>query len=87
MTDYTPPLYDHALNADELQRNLLWKYQRSQRAAYRAQMQARFVGNPLAAQAVQDAWQPHIDHAVDMSMPPMPPDPDSIPPSNQDLNT
>jgi hypothetical protein len=87
MTDYPPPLYDHALDQDELNRQLLWKRQRSQRASYRAQLQARMHGDPMAAAHLQHSVQPLIDHVVDMSLPPMPSDPDSQPPSNQDLNT
>lgn len=87
MTDYTPPLFDHALDVDELNRNLLWKRQRNQRAAYRAQMQARLQGDPRAAAALQHRWQPLVDHVLDMSVPPQPDDPESIPPSNQSLNS
>jgi hypothetical protein len=87
MSDYTPPLYDHALDQAELDRMLLWRRQRNQRLAYRAQMQARMTGDPLAALGLRDKFQPLIDHVRDMSMPPMGPDPDSVPPSNQDVNT
>jgi hypothetical protein len=85
--DYTPPLYDHALDQDELDRMLLWRRQRDQRVAFRAQLQASLRGNPLAALQAQHNWQPLIDHKLDMSTSPAPPDPDSVPPSNQDLNT
>jgi hypothetical protein len=87
MADYTPPLFDHALDQDELNRQLLWKRQRNQRAAYRAQLQARLMGDPIAAMRLQHNFQPLIDHQLDMAAQSMPPDPDSIPPSNQDLNT
>jgi hypothetical protein len=87
MTAYTPPLFDHALDADELNRNLLWKRQLNQRAAWRAWQQTLLAGDPLAALAAQDGVQPLIDHKFDVSLPAPPADPDSVPPSNQDLNT
>jgi hypothetical protein len=87
MTDYPPPLYDHALNQDELDRMLLWRQQRDQRFQYRARVQASLAGNPYAARAVQDAWQPLLDHKIDMSLPRLPDDPETIPPSNQNLNS
>ena len=87
MTDYTPPLYDHALDQDELNRQLLWKRQRSQRASYRAQLQTRLRGDPMAAVHLQHNFQPLIDHVTDMQLPPLPPDPESQPPSNQNLNS
>jgi hypothetical protein len=85
--DYTPPLFDHALDQDELNRMLLWRQQRSQRASYRAQMQARMRGNPLAALSAQHRFQALVDGALDASLPPMPDDPESIPPTNQNLNS
>lgn len=87
MSDYTPPLFDHALDEGELERNLLWKRQRQQRYAFRAQLQARLAGDPVRALELQDKVQPWIDHRIDMSLPPMPPDPDMVPPSNQDINS
>ena len=86
MTDYIPPLYDHALDVDELRRNLLWKQQRDQRAAYRNQNLARLQGDPVRALMLRDGFQPLIDHVTDMSMPWTPDDVDSVPPTNQDLN-
>ena len=48
MTDYSPPLYDHALDEGELQRNLLWKRQRQQRFAFSAFLQSKLAGGPCA---------------------------------------
>jgi hypothetical protein len=87
MTDYIPPLFDHALNQDELNRMLLWRRQRTQRQQFRAQLQARLRGDPNAALNTQHRWQPLLDHRMDMQMPAPPEDPPTIPPSNQDLNT
>ena len=87
MTEYTPPLYDHALDAGELARNLLWKRQRQQRFAFRAFLQARLAGDPVRALEAVDRFQPLIDHRIDMSLPAMPPDPDMTPPTNQDVNS
>jgi hypothetical protein len=86
MSDYTPPLYDHALDQDELNRNLLWKRQRNQRMAYRAQLQARLAGDPWRARGLRDKFQPLIDHHIDINMPSLPDDPETVPPSNQGLN-
>jgi hypothetical protein len=86
VTDYIPPLFDHALDEGERDRNLLWKQQLAQRAAYRAQMIARLAGDPIRALMVQDAFQPLVDHAVDMARPWTPDDEESIPPTNQDLD-
>lgn len=82
-----PPLFDHAADQGELNRQLLWKRQRNQRAAYRAQLNARMQGNPQAAIALQHKVQPLLDHVIDMQVAPFPPDPESIPPSNQNLNS
>jgi hypothetical protein len=87
VTEYPPPLFDHALNQDELNRQLIWKRQRNQRAQWRARQQAQLAGNPMAAAALQHKVQPLVDHVNDMQLAPMPADPDSQPPSNQDLNS
>ena len=88
MTDYTPPLYDHALDEDELRRSLLWKQQRNQRAAYRMRVQASLHGLiPVARTMLNDRWQPWVDHAFDMEMSPQPEDPDTVPVTNQNLNS
>ena len=87
MTDYTPPLFDHALDQGEMDRNLLWKRQRQQRYAFRAFLQSKLAGDPVRAMQLNDGFQPLIDHRIDMSMPPVPPDPDMVPPTNQDLNS
>lgn len=87
MTDYTPPLYDHALDAGELARNLLWKRQRQQRFAFRAFLQSRLAGDPVRALMLMDGFQPLIDHRLDMSLPRPPEDPDMVPPTNQDVNS
>ena len=86
MTDYTPPLYDHALDKSERDRNLLWKWQLNQRAAWRANNLQRLAGDPVRALMLRDGFQPLIDHAIDMARPWTPDDVDSIPPTNQDLN-
>ena len=86
MTAYQPPLFDHALDVDELNRSLLFKRQRQQRAAYRAFVQNSLLGNPIAAMTLRDKFQPLLDHAWDMSLPPLPPDPETEPVSNQNLN-
>ena len=87
MTDYTPPLYDHAFDQDELNRMLLWRQQRVQRQQFRAQLQTRLYGDPNARLNVQHNWQPLADWALDRQMLTPPEDPDTQPPSNQDLNT
>jgi hypothetical protein len=87
MTDYTPPLFDHALDQDELNRMLLWRQQRIHRQQFRAQLQARLYGDPNARLTVQHQWQPLADYALDRQTPTPPEDPDTQPPSNQDLNT
>ena len=87
MTDYTPPLYDHAADEDELRRSLLWRQQRDQRAAYRSHnVGAVLAGDPARALMLRDGFQPLIDHATDMARPWTPDDEESIPPTNQDLN-
>ena len=86
MTVYIPPLYDHALDEGEQYRNLLWKQQLNQRAAYRSQNVAALAGDPVRAQMLRDKFQPLIDHQTDMAMPWTPDDVDSIPPTNQNLN-
>ena len=83
---YQPPLFDHAYDYGELNRNLLYKRQRTQRAAYRARVQASLAGDPVAALTLRDKYQPWVDHYFDTHLPPVPPEPESIPPSNQDLN-
>jgi hypothetical protein len=87
MTDYTPPLFDHALDQDELNRMLLWRQQRVNRQRFRAQLQARLYGDPNARLNAQHAWQPLADYALDRQALTPPEDPDTQPPSNQDLNT
>jgi hypothetical protein len=87
MTDYKPPLYDHAASQDELNRMLLWRAQRQQRQQFRAQLQATLRGDTNARLNVQHAWQPLSDYAMDRQMLTPPEDPPSQPPSNQDLNT
>ena len=87
MTDYSPPLYDHALDEGELQRNLLWKRQRQQRFAFRAFLQSKLAGDPVRALMLVDKVQPWIDHRIDMTLPRMPDDPDMVPPTNQDVNS
>jgi hypothetical protein len=87
MTEYLPPLYDHALDEGERDRNLLWKQQRQQRFAFRAFLQAKLAGDPVRALMLVDKFQPLIDHQLDMSLPRMPDDPDMVPPTNQDLNS
>jgi hypothetical protein len=86
VTEYTPPLYDHALDEGERDRNLLWKRQRDQRAAYRSQNIAALAGDPVRALMLRDGFQPLIDHLTDMTVPWTPDDVESIPPTNQDLN-
>lgn len=83
---YEPPLYDHAFDEDERDRNLLWKQQAAQRAAYRAKVQASLMGDPVAAMMLADRWQAWLDHLRDVTMPPLPDEPETEPPSNQGLN-
>jgi hypothetical protein len=87
VTEYTPPLYDHALDEGERDRNLLWKQQLNQRAAYRSQnIGVTLRGDPIRALMLRDGFQALIDHATDMARPWTPDDEESIPPTNQDLN-
>jgi hypothetical protein len=87
VTEYIPPLYDHALDTGERDRNLLWKQQLQNRAAYRSHnVGVVLAGDPVRALMLRDGFQPWIDHATDMAMPWTPDDIDSIPPTNQDLN-
>ena len=85
MTVYTPPLYDHALDQDELERNLLWKRQRNQRYAFRAFLQAQLAGDPVRALELRDNVQFLIDHRLDV-LAPLPEDPEMVPETNQGLN-
>jgi hypothetical protein len=87
MTDYVPPLYDHALDEDELARSLLHKRQRQQRYAFRVFLQAKLAGDPARALMLSDKFQPLLDHKLDVSLPSLPDDPDMVPPTNQDLNS
>lgn len=86
MTEYIPPLYDHALDQGEADRNLLWKQQLANRYAYRAQMLTALAGDPVRAVMLVDKFQPWQDFAADMAMPWTPDDEESVPPTNQDLN-
>jgi hypothetical protein len=86
VTTYEPPLFDHALDVDELNRSLLFKRQRQQRAAYRVVVQDSLQGNPIAAMTLRDKFQPLLDHRLDMQAPDMGDDPETQPVSNQNLN-
>jgi hypothetical protein len=86
MDPYQPPLYGHALNQDELDRMLLWRRQRTQRAAYRSLVQQSLLGSQTARMMLRDKFQPWADYFLDRSLPAQPDDPETEPISNQDLN-
>ncbi|HEY1437360.1 MAG TPA: hypothetical protein VGG82_07645 [Casimicrobiaceae bacterium] len=77
----------NAYNQDEADRAQLWRDQRANRFAFRAQLQASLVGDPNAAYALRGKTQAWLDYRADQAIPYVQDDdPDTIPVTNQDLN-
>lgn len=70
----------------ELERHALAQLQRAQRQQFRALLQVKFAGDPIARQRLDQDWRPLIEFAQDMALTPDDAADWEGPAGNQDLN-